>query len=121
MQTESSLPVHLFKDSFKPFLLLLNEHKIQYRIQSQRSGIQAGPGGVLEIIQAVGAASIWASLASVIVAYINSQRSRKVIITMKDNTVVHAEGLTLKELEQVLGRTKSLTALDAKNADEEQP
>lgn len=112
----TSLQIHLFRDSFKPFMLLLNEHKIQYQIQSQRSGIHAGPGGIVEVIQAVGVASIWASLASVVVAYINSRRSRKVIITTKDNTIVHVEGLTMSELESVLEQAKSLTAIDTSKA-----
>ena len=59
-----------------------------------------------------GLAAMWGALAAVIVAFIKSRRGRKVIITTNDNTVVHAEGLSMSELERVLEHTKSLTAID---------
>lgn len=73
-------------------------------------------GGTLELVHAVGNAAFWASLATVVVAFINSRRSRKVIITTKDGTVVHAEGLSPKELEQVLQKAQNLTAFDTNKA-----
>ena len=109
------LPVHLFKDSFGPFLALLNENGIKYQMREVRAGVPMASGGTLELVQAVGNAAFWASLATVIVAFINSRRSRKVIITTKDGTVVHAEGLSPPELEQVLQRAQSLTAIDPKS------
>jgi Effector Associated Constant Component 1 len=106
------LPVHLFKDSFGPFLTLLNEHGIQYQMREVRAGVPMASGGTLELVQAVGNAAFWASLATVVVAFINSRRGRKVIITTKDGTVVHAEGLSPSELEQVLQKALNLTAID---------
>ena len=106
------LPVHLFKDSFDPFLALLNEHQVTYQMREVRAGITMASSGVVEILQVVGNAAMWAALASVLVAFINSRRGRKVIITTKDNTVIHAEGLSVKELEKVLEQAKSLTAFD---------
>jgi hypothetical protein len=112
-----TLPVHLFKDSFGPFLGLLNEHQVKYQIRGARSGIQAGPAGVLEIVQAVGSAAMWGALATVVVAFINSRRGRKVIITTKDNTVVHVEGLSMQEIERVLEHARSMTAIDPQKSD----
>lgn len=106
------LPVHLFKESFKPFLALLNENGIKYQLREVRAGVPLATGGTLELVQAVGNAAFWASLATVVVAYINSRRGRKVIITTKDGTVVHAEGLSPPELEQILQRAQNLTAID---------
>ena len=77
-----------------------------------RSGIQAGPAGVLEIVQAVGSAAMWGALATVVVTFINSRRGRKVIITTEDNTVVHVEGLSMQEIEQVLEHARHMTAID---------
>lgn len=107
-----TLPVHLFKDSFGPFLALLNEHQVKYQMREVRSGVPMASSGVIEIVQAVGNAAMWGALATVLVAFINSRRGRKVIITTKDNTAVHTEGLSPKELEQVLRHAKSLTAID---------
>jgi len=108
-----TLPVHLFKESFGPFLALLNEHHVKYQLRQVRAGTPMASGEVLEIVRAIGNAAIWGALATVVVAFINSRRGRKVIITTKDNTVVHAEGLSPAELERVLEQAKSLTAIDA--------
>jgi hypothetical protein len=104
-----TLPVHVFKDSFGPFIALLNEHNVKYTMREVRSGVPMAASGVIELLQS---AAMWGALATVIVAFINSRRSRKVIITTKDNTVVHAEGLSPKELEKVLTQAKSLTAIE---------
>jgi hypothetical protein len=110
-----SLPVHVFKDSFGPFLALLNENQVPYRMREQRAGVpMASSSGVIEVLQS---AAMWGSLASVIVAFLKVSHGRKVIITTKDNKVIHAEGLTHKELEQLLENAKSLTAIERKPAD----
>ena len=108
----NTLRVHLFKDSFRPFVELLNEQDIKYQMQQARMGVPMASGGVLEIVQAVGNAAFWPSVATVVVAFMNGWRGRKVIITTKDQTVVHAEGLTPGELEKVLQQAQSLTAID---------
>lgn len=108
----TTLQVHLFRASFGPFVQLLNEHELKYQMGDVRSGAVIASGGTLEIVYAIGNAAFWASLATVIVAFINSRRSRKVIITTKDGTVVHAEGLDEKELEEVLVHARNLTAID---------
>lgn len=110
-----NFPVYLFKDSFGPFVVLLNEHHLKYQMQQSRAGVQAGPAGVLEVIQAIGSAAMWGALATVIVAFINSRRGRKVIITTKDNVVVHAEGLSIAEIEIVLQHAKNMTAIETRN------
>ncbi len=66
----------------------------------------------IEIAQAAGDATMWGGLAAVIVAFINSRRGRKVIVTTRDNTIVQAEGLSIQELERVLGLAETLTAFD---------
>jgi hypothetical protein len=115
-----TLPVHLFKDSFGPFLALLNEHQVKYQMRDVRAGVPMASSGVIEIIQAIGNAAMWGALATVLVAFINSRRGRKVIITTKDNTVVHAEGLSPKELEKVLEQAKNLTAIEPKESQGEE-
>jgi hypothetical protein len=55
---------------------------------------------------------MWSALAAVVCAYLKNKRSRKIIITTKDNTVVHAEGLSQAEVERVLEKAKSLTAIE---------
>jgi hypothetical protein len=43
-----SLKVHLFKNSFNPFLELLRDHNLQYSMVEQKAGVpMAGPMDVL--------------------------------------------------------------------------
>ncbi|MBD9438072.1 hypothetical protein IB223_18380 [Pseudoxanthomonas sp. PXM03] len=108
----TTLPAHVFKDSFRPFIELLNEHQVKYQIREMRAGVPMASSGVIEIVQAVGVASVWAGLAAVLVAFIKSRSSRKIIITTKDNTIIHAEGLTAPELERILGMATSVAVID---------
>lgn len=109
----SIIPVHLFKDSFGPFIKLLNEHEIKYTMREIQAGVPVASGGTLEIIQAaLSNPAFWPSLAGVVAAFIKVRSSRKVIITTKNGTVVHAEGLTQAELEQVLQQAQSFTAIE---------
>ena len=107
-----TLPVHLFKSSFGPFLELLNEKGLKYRMRAVRSGVPMASGEALELIKAIGDATFWPAVAAVVVAFINRRNGRKVIITTKDKTVVHAEGLSLAELEHVLELAENITAID---------
>jgi hypothetical protein len=111
-----SLPVNLFRESFGPFVALLNEHNVRYSMREVRSGVPMASSGVIEILQS---AAMWGALAMVVVAFIKSRRGRKVIITTKDNTVVHAEGLSPKELEDVLIHAKNLTAIEPDKEEDE--
>lgn len=110
-----SIVVHLFKQSHEPFIALLDEHGIPYQTRLPRPGVIMASGAAIEIIQTIGSAAIWPSIATVVVAFINSRRARKVIITTKENTVIHAEGLSHEELTAVLKQARSLAVIDPNN------
>ena len=114
--SDESIEVFLFKASFGPFLQLLNEHKVAYSMRLQRSGtVVASTPGVLELLQS---AAMWGALASVVVAYLNSRRSREVTITLKDHTVVQAKGLSMAELESVLRHAENLSVIDTGSSED---
>ncbi|QNP40206.1 effector-associated constant component EACC1 [Lysobacter solisilvae (ex Woo and Kim 2020)] len=115
----TTLQAHVFRNSFGPFVKLLNEHNVRYEMRETRAGVPMASAGIVEIVQAVGAASMWGGLAAVLVAYIKSRSGRKVIITTKDNTVVHAEGLTASELERVLDKASSFSVIDTEKTETE--
>ncbi|GEK71998.1 MULTISPECIES: hypothetical protein [Halomonas] len=106
----SALKVYLFKDSFRPIIELMGENGLSWSMKEQRSGVTMASSGVVEVVLN---ASMWVSMASVVIAFIRAKHGRKVIITMKDKRVIHAEGLTSKELECILQKADSITALDA--------
>lgn len=116
----TTLPAHVFKDSVRPFVELLNEHHVKYQMREMRAGVPMASSGVIEIVQAVGVASMWAGLATVLVAFIKSKSSRKVIITTRNNTVIHAEGLTAQELERILGMSANIAVIDTGGSHTEQ-
>ncbi len=106
----SVLHAHVFKDSRDPFIALLNEYGVDHEELMLKANVVMAGGFIIDILQS---SAPWAaSLATVICAFLKNRRSRKVIITKADNTVVHCEGLSQKEIESVLSQAKSLTAID---------
>lgn len=107
-----SLPVNLFKNGFGPVLELLNKHDVKYTIREQRLGVPMAASGVIEVLLSP---YVWGALSTIIVAFLKYRNSRKVIITIRDGDIIHAEGLNPEELEQLLKRAKSLTLIETKS------
>ncbi|OLO12733.1 hypothetical protein BTW10_04610 [Chromohalobacter japonicus] len=105
----STLKIHVFKDSFRPVIELLDENGLSWSMREQRSGVVMGASGIIEVVLN---ASMWVSMAGVLIAFIKAKNGRKVIITTRDKEVIHAEGLTAKELEKVLEKAGSVAAID---------
>ncbi|KEZ77609.1 hypothetical protein [Salinisphaera hydrothermalis] len=105
----STLKIHVFKDSFRPVIKLLDENGLSWSMREQRSCVVMGAPGIIEVVLN---ASMWVSMASVLITFIKAKHGRKVIITTKDKKVIHAEGLTAKELEKVLEKADSVAAID---------
>ena len=103
------LQIHVFKHSFGPMITLLTDNDIKYQMRETRSGTVMASSGVIEVIVN---ASIWVSLASVIIAFIKAKNSREVMITTKDNKIIHAKGLDSKQLQSVLQQAKDVKAID---------
>lgn len=101
--------VHVFKNSFGPMIELLNEHDVKYQMHANRSGSVMAASGVIEVLQST---AMWGALATIVVTFIKSRNGRKVIITTRDNEIIHAEGLNPNELEEILKRSKNLSAID---------
>ena len=45
-----TLSVHLFRDSFGPFIALLNEHEVRYSMRQVRSGVPMASSEIVEIL-----------------------------------------------------------------------
>ncbi len=109
----SVLRVSLFKESREPFLALLREHGVAHEEMMLKAHVPMAAGFFVDILQS---SAPWAAaVATVICAFLKNRRSRKVIITDKDNNVVHCEGLSLNEIERVLKRAKNLTAIETEH------
>jgi hypothetical protein len=104
----SSLAIHVFKESFGPFLQLLNDHKVRYTMEGTRSGTFMSASAIFEILLSPG---VLASLSAIIIAYLKYRPTRRVTITV-GNKVFHAEGLTAAQIEQLLGQAKSIAVIE---------
>ena len=58
---------------------------------------------------------MWSALATIVVMFIKAKYGRKVLITTKDNKVIHAEGLTKEELDPILKEEKNVATIDTGN------
>ncbi|HEY6874711.1 MAG TPA: hypothetical protein VI298_18480 [Geobacteraceae bacterium] len=114
MTPMDSIRVHVFRDSHDPFTQLLDQNDIEYYGVALNSCGPMNAGEMLEIVKTVGNAALWPSLATVIVAFIRARKSRKVMITTKDNKIFHAEGYSVEEISQILHEARSITAIDTK-------
>lgn len=105
-----TIQVFLFKDSYEPFVALLQEAGIEFSKRPPQAGAVMNSG--LEI----GIGAVTVALTRVIVAYLKARQSRKVIITTKGNAVVHfqAEGLSQSELERVLPQVRNMMVIETK-------
>ena len=59
-------------------------------------------------------ATVSGAVATVLVAWIKARASRKVILTLKDQKIIHLEGYSAKEVEAPLQFTESVAVIDTK-------
>ena len=103
--------IALFKDSRASFLQDLSEAGIDFEES------QPIPGRIMASATYVAIAQIAAvsgAVATVLVAWIKARASRKVILTLKDQKIVHLEGYSAKEVEALLKITESVAVIDTK-------
>ncbi|MEX1216164.1 hypothetical protein [Saccharospirillum sp.] len=116
------LMLEYFKDSKDSFLDDLESADITYKINIPKPGIYSS-GGTAEIILALGEASVFVSLATVIVQWLKARASRKVMIqtTEKKVVILEAEGYSQKEVSKILEEAEKITVIDTKPNQSVQP
>ncbi len=108
----SSLPIHVFKDSSVSFSEALKQNDIGF---SRRIQLAEGPmaaGWIIDVFSALKDPAPWAALAAVLVAWLKAQSNRKVMVTTKDNEVIHTEGLSVADTIKILERAKSVAVIE---------
>lgn len=106
--------VALFKDSHASFLNALDEAGISYEELKPMPGQVMAAGSMVVIAQTT---AIAGSIATVLVAWIRSRASRKIILTLQDNRVVHLEGYSVEQVQQLLPLVNHVTAIDTQPAE----
>lgn len=110
-----SLSIHVFKDSIQPISELLKRENLNWSMRPKPIGVPMASSDVIEVVLNLDA---WGALATVIIAFIGARHGRRVMITTKDHKIIHADGLTSKDLENVLKNAMSISAFDPKKAND---
>lgn len=87
---------------------------IKHDCKRPRPGVVMNAGELIEILKDAGGQLPWAALAYVLVNWLKLRQSRKIVITKGDNTILHLEGMTAKELENVLPGCKDVVVMETK-------
>jgi len=117
MQNDPTIRVTLFKRGAADFLMLLSEHDVP-RVE-RRSGTVSAAGYVLEVVTAIGQASVLPSLAFALRAWLNRNASREVQLQTRDRQVIQLKGMSQKEMESWLEKAESLNLIQTKDDDDE--
>lgn len=117
MTNNKLLRIVTFKDSKESFLSLLIENDIEFSVRHPQPGAVTASGEVVEILQAIGAVSIFPSLAAIIVQWLKYRGSRKVILQTRDQQIFHLEGYSANEVSKLLENAENITVIDTKKPD----
>lgn len=95
----------------------LDDAGIEYEQQSPRlqPGVIMNASG--DVLQLIGHAIPWASVATVLVAWLRARASRKIMVTTKDKRVFHVEGYSVEEVGQILTQAREVTIIDTKKSE----
>lgn len=111
------IQVDLFKDSRNDFLTELEKSNISYgNIEKFSTGAVLASSTTV-LISLIAASAPWAAFAAILVAWIKSKSSRKIIITTKDNATINLEGLSSKEVEKILDKFYRIAVIDTQKDD----
>jgi hypothetical protein len=109
----SQIHVNLFENGRSEFLSLLREHDIEFLERASLPGTIMNAGEVIEIINAVP----YGALALVLITWLRGRAARKVIVQADEKTIVHIEGYSVTQVEKLLAKARSVTAIQTEKDD----
>ena len=107
--------VDLSRNGEESFLSSLKAAGIPYETFSATPGQIMASGTMIAIAQT---AAISGALATVLVAWIKARASRKIILTLEGHKVVHLEGYTVEQVQELLPLVDRLSAIDTQPAEQ---
>jgi hypothetical protein len=108
----NSISAYVSKHSKSSFAEMLKENNIEfYEKNLFPAGTVVNASETIEIIKALGGASVIPALATVLVQWLKNKSSRKIILQTKENEVIHLDGYSVKEIETILQKAKNLTVI----------
>jgi hypothetical protein len=91
---------------------------IEYMCCYPPVGVILNGGETIQIVKDISNAIPWGTIATVLIVWLKYRPSRKIIITQKNHQVLHAEGLSAKEMAQLLSECKNIIAIETKKPEE---
>jgi proteasome assembly chaperone (PAC2) family protein len=114
----SQLRILLSKNGRAEFLSLLKENNIEFKERRPAPGQIVAAGELIEILAPI--AAIAASLAGVIVAWLNRPRApSKGIAQTNDNRIVHLEGCSIEQITIIVREASSISMIQPTKDDPE--
>ena len=111
--------ISLLGSGSETLLLDLETSGIKFIRHRPPTGIILNTAGeTIQIMKDIGEVIPWGSLAAVLVAWLKYRSTRKLIMTQEDNTIIHAEGFNVKELERLLPSCKNASVIEMKKLQE---
>ena len=107
--------IALFKDSQASFVQALDDAGVPYEEQQAPPGQAMASGAMIAIAQT---AAIAGAVATVLVAWLKARSSRKVILTLHDKRIVHLEGYSVEQVQELLPLVDHGTAIDTQPAEQ---
>lgn len=107
--------IALFRDSEASFVRALSEAGITYEARALNSGSVMAAGTIIEVLQTIATPS---AIAAVFVAWQKARASRKIILTLRGNKVVHLEGYSVEQAQELIPLIEHVAAIDTQPEDE---
>lgn len=104
----------IFKHSKDSFLQALDAAGITFEEEKPEAGQIMASGALVTVAQT---AAIAGAIASVLVAWIKARASRKIILTLKDGTIVHLEGESVERVEELVPLVQRADVIDTEASD----
>lgn len=109
---DASIRVFLFNNSYGSFVQTLKEEELRYHESGVGRPSLSASGYTIELLAAIGGVTLIPKIAEVLIAWISTRPSRKVIIQTSDKNTIRIEGYSVKEVEEILERTNTISVID---------
>jgi hypothetical protein len=87
---------------------------VAYEVLRPPPGVIMNSGELVDLAKFAKDHAGWAvAAATVLAAWLSAKSTRKIMVTLKDNTIVHTEGLSVDEFAKVLERAKETMVMES--------
>lgn len=115
MHSEPFMRIALFKDSVASFLRALTAAGIPHEELRSEPGHVMAAGTLIAVAQT---AAFAGPIATVLVTWLKGRASRKVILTLRNRTIVHLEGYSVDQVRELLPLVEHASVVDTEPSEQ---